>query len=73
MLQKFLAAIIAEGWAREYDARTETEAPLLIEVSDLAAEISQKTLAWLQAELSSSYHEMALALARIRGECYNPM
>ena len=39
----------------------------------LAAELATKTLAWLQAELSSSYHEMALALARIHGECYNLM
>ena len=71
MLQKFLAAIIAEGWAREYDARTETEAPLLIEVSDLAAEISQKTLAWLQVDPPAAYHEMAFTLARIHGECFN--
>ena len=30
-----------------------------------------KTLAWLQAELPAPYHEMALTLARIHGECYS--
>ncbi|OSC96601.1 SNF2 chromatin remodeling protein [Trametes coccinea BRFM310] len=71
MLQKFLAAIISEGWAREYDARAATGSPLLIEVSPLAAELSQKTLAWLQADPPAAYHEMAFTLARIHGECYN--
>lgn len=71
MLQKFLAAIIAEGWAREYDGRKETGAPLLIEVSGLAAEISQKTLAWLQGDPPAAYHEMAFTLARIHSECFN--
>ncbi|KAI0373278.1 SNF2 chromatin remodeling protein [Pilatotrama ljubarskyi] len=71
MLQKFLAAIISECWAREYDARAQPGAPLLIEVSPLAAELSQKTLAWLQADPPAAYHEMAFTLARIHGECYN--
>ncbi|TFK86254.1 SNF2 chromatin remodeling protein [Polyporus arcularius HHB13444] len=71
MLQKFLAAIIAECWAREYDARAESGAPLLIEISGLAAELSQKTLAWLQADPPAAYHEMAFTLARIHGECLN--
>ncbi|KAI0654791.1 SNF2 chromatin remodeling protein [Cubamyces menziesii] len=71
MLQKFLAAIISESWAREYDTRSGPGAPLLIEVSPLAAELSAKTLAWLQAEPPASYHEMAFTLARIHGECYN--
>ncbi|KAI1784054.1 SNF2 chromatin remodeling protein [Ganoderma leucocontextum] len=71
MLQKFLAAIISECWAREYDARAQSDTPILIESSPLAAELSQKTLAFLQAEPPAAYHEMAFALARIHGECYN--
>ncbi|KAH9857622.1 SNF2 chromatin remodeling protein [Lenzites betulinus] len=71
MLQKFLSAIISESWAREYDARSAPGARLLIEASPLAEELSQKTLAWLQAEPPAAYHEMALTLARIHGECYN--
>ncbi|KAI8999034.1 SNF2 chromatin remodeling protein [Trametes punicea] len=71
MLQKFLAAIISECWAREYHSRAGSGAPLLIEISPLAAELSQKTLAWLQAEPPAAYHEMAFTLARIHGECYN--
>lgn len=71
MLQKFLAAIISECWAREYDGRAGPDAPLLISISSLAAELSQKTLAWLQAEPPAAYHEMAFTLARIHGECYN--
>ncbi|KAI0806918.1 SNF2 chromatin remodeling protein [Fomes fomentarius] len=71
MLQKFLAAIISECWAREYDGRAGSDAPLLIEISSLAAELSQKTLAWLQADPPAAYHEMAFTLARIHGECYN--
>ena len=71
MLQKFLAAIISEGWAREYDARAPAGTALLIDASTLAAELAQKTLAWLQAEPPAAYHEMAFSLARIHGECYN--
>ena len=71
MLQKFLAAIISECWAREHDARAGKGAQLLIEASPLAAELAQKTLAWLQADPPAAYHEMAFTLARIHGECYN--
>ncbi|PCH38434.1 SNF2 chromatin remodeling protein [Wolfiporia cocos MD-104 SS10] len=71
MLQKFLAAIISEEWAREYDVRAEKGAQLLTEKSSLAAEVSSKTLAWLQADPPAAYHEMAFTLARIHGECYN--
>lgn len=71
MLQKFLAAIISECWAREYDTRAAPGAPLLIQVSPLALELSEKTLAWLQADPPAAYHEMALTLARIHGECLN--
>jgi len=71
MLQKFLAAIVTEEWAREYDSKADASTPLLIEKSSLAAEISTKTLAWLQADPPAAYHEMAFTLARIHGECYN--
>ncbi|KAH9923909.1 SNF2 chromatin remodeling protein [Epithele typhae] len=71
MLQKFLAAIISEYWARTYDARAGPDAPLLIDASPLAADLAQKTLAWLQADPPAAYHEQAFALARIHGECYN--
>ncbi|KZT70176.1 SNF2 superfamily chromatin remodeling protein [Daedalea quercina L-15889] len=71
MLQKFLAAIISEEWAKDYDAKQGSSAPLLVEKSTLASEISSKTLSWLQAEPPAAYHEMALTLARIHGECYN--
>ena len=71
MLQKFLAAIISECWAREYDTRAQPDTPILIESSPLAAELSQKTLAFLQAEPPAAYHEMAFTLARIHGECFN--
>ncbi|CCM05038.1 uncharacterized protein FIBRA_07240 [Fibroporia radiculosa] len=71
MLQKFLAAIISEEWAREYDATVAPRAPLLTEKSALATEISVKTLAWLQADPPAAYHEMAFTLARIHGECYS--
>lgn len=71
MLQKFLAATVAEEWAREHDLTAGEKAPLLIETSTLAAEISTKTLSWLQADPPAAYHEMAFTLARIQGECYN--
>ncbi|GBE82676.1 Probable helicase [Sparassis crispa] len=71
MLQKFLAAIIAEQWAREYDNTASPSDPLLINKSTLAAEISGKTLAWLQGDAPPAYHEMAFTLARIHGECTN--
>ncbi|OCH89091.1 SNF2 chromatin remodeling protein [Obba rivulosa] len=69
MLQKFLAAIISEEWAKEYSSRAEPSAPLLIEVSPLAAELSSKTLLWLQNEPPAAYHEMAFTLARLHTEC----
>ncbi|OBZ75174.1 hypothetical protein A0H81_04814 [Grifola frondosa] len=71
MLQKFLAAMIAEQWAREYDEKEPPSSSLLIEVSPLATELSSKTLLWLQADPPAAYHEMAFSLARIHGECYN--
>ena len=69
MLQKFLAAIIAEEWAREYDTTTSSSPPL-IESSSLAKELSVKTLQWLQAPPPPAYHEMALSLARIHADCH---
>ena len=71
MLQKFLAAIIAEEWARECDRHATPNSPLLIESSPLAKDLSDKTLAFLQAEPPAAYHEMAHTLSRIHNECYN--
>jgi TATA-binding protein-associated factor len=65
MLQKVLSAIISEEWARECSAKTHVEPPLLIDTSNLAKEISNKTLTWLQASPPAAYHEMAFALAHI--------
>jgi TATA-binding protein-associated factor len=67
MLQKFLAAVISEEWAREY-ATVSTNLPL-IEKSALAEEISTKTLSWLQAKPPPAYHEMAFSLSRIHADC----
>ncbi|CAK5279450.1 unnamed protein product [Mycena citricolor] len=68
MLQKFLGAVIAEEWAREYDDALPS-APRLTEKSTLAQEISGKTLAWLQAPLPAAYHEMTVSLMRIHADC----
>ncbi|KAH0584000.1 hypothetical protein H2248_009577 [Termitomyces sp. 'cryptogamus'] len=68
MLQKFLAAVIAEEWARQHDLAFPSTTPLIDE-SVLAKEISQKTLAWLQATPPPSYHEMAFSLSRIHADC----
>jgi len=71
MLQKFLAATIAEEWARMYDETVPPDAPLLIKMSPLADELSTAALVWLQEDPPAAYHEMAFSLARIHGECYN--
>lgn len=71
MLQKFLAAIICEEWAHGYDAQATLNSPLLIDAQPLAKDISDRTLAFLQADPPAAYHEMAYTLARIHGECYN--
>lgn len=71
MLQKFLAAIISEEWAREHDQNAQPGATALIEQSPLAQEISRKTLLWLQATPPAAYHEMAFTLARIHGDCFS--
>lgn len=67
MLQKFLAAVISEEWAREH-ASISTDRPL-IETSSLAKEVSLRTLSWLQAKPPSAYHEMAFTLSRIHADC----
>jgi TATA-binding protein-associated factor len=71
MLQKFLAAIIAEEWAHTYDISADPTSPLLIEKSSLAKDLSETTLSWLQQDPPAAYHEMAFSLARIHGECFN--
>jgi TATA-binding protein-associated factor len=72
MLQKVLAAIVIEEWAKHYGAEPSTsKRPPLIEASTLAREMSNRTLAWLQSEPPAAYHEMAFTLARIHGECTN--
>ena len=72
MLQKVLAAIVVEEWAKHYDADSSASTrPSLIEASTLAREMSNRTLAWLQGEPPAAYHEMAFILARIHGECTN--
>ncbi|KAG0705295.1 hypothetical protein DFH29DRAFT_1031866 [Suillus ampliporus] len=67
MLQKFLAALVSEEWARAYDA-TSPSAPI-IEAFPLAAELSTMCLAWLQGTPPIAYHEMAFTLHRIHSEC----
>ncbi|KAH9180252.1 hypothetical protein EDB89DRAFT_1900197 [Lactarius sanguifluus] len=72
MLQKVLAAIVVEEWAKHYEADLSTsKRQPLMEISTLAREMSTRTLAWLQSEPPTAYHEMAFALARIHGECTN--
>ncbi|KAH7927090.1 hypothetical protein BV22DRAFT_1193901 [Leucogyrophana mollusca] len=69
MLQKFLAAIVAEEWARAYEATS--PASSIIEKFPLALELSTRSLAWLQAPPPTAYHEMAFTLHRIHAECYS--
>ena len=70
MLQKFLAAIVAEEWAHAYDSTAPPSSPLLLEKSPLAKELSVKVLSWLQASPPAAYHEMAFSLARIHADCH---
>lgn len=69
MLQKFLAAIVAEEWARAYQV-TNPSVPIL-EQYPLAVELSSRSLAFLQAPPPISYHEMAFTLHHIHAECYS--
>jgi TATA-binding protein-associated factor len=71
MLQKLITAIVAEEWAREYEATAPASAPLLIDKSTSAHELSAKILEWLQADPPPAYHEMSFNLARIHSECYS--
>jgi len=67
MLQKFLAAVISEEWAREHGSIS-ADHPL-VEKSSLAKELSIKILSWLQAKPPPAYHEMAFILSRIHADC----
>lgn len=67
MLQKLLAAVVTEEWARE--AELTGEAPL-VQRSALAAEISVHTLGFLLGAPPVAYHEMGYTLARLHTECY---
>ncbi|KAJ7063461.1 SNF2 superfamily chromatin remodeling protein [Mycena amicta] len=67
MLQKFLTAVIAEEWAREYDSLPH-EKPLT-EKSTMAHTLSTNTLTWLQNPPPPAYHEMTLTLVRIHADC----
>ncbi|KAL4065257.1 hypothetical protein J3A83DRAFT_4375778 [Scleroderma citrinum] len=69
MLQKFLAAIVAEEWAHAYEVSNPSGA--ILEQYPLAAELSSRTLAFLQASPPIAYHEMAFTLHRIHAECYS--
>lgn len=67
MLQKFLAALVSEEWARAYE--TTSPNSFIIEAFPLAAELSTMCLAWLQSTPPIAYHEMAFTLHRIHSEC----
>jgi TATA-binding protein-associated factor len=71
MLQKFLTAIIAEEWARQYTemSKTKPDLPPLLKTSTLAQELATKTLNWLQGKPPPAYHEMAFSLSRIHTDC----
>jgi len=68
MLQKFLTAVVAEEWARQYEAFASETSISLVDTSSLAREITTKTLNWLQGKTPPAYHEMTLALSRIHVE-----
>jgi TATA-binding protein-associated factor len=68
MLQKVLAAIVTEEWAREYDASTPS-APPLVDVSTLARSLAEKILDLLQSDAPPAHHEMAVALGNIYQIC----
>jgi TATA-binding protein-associated factor len=71
MLQKVLAAIVSEQWAREYDAMASPDTRPLLAKSPMAQGISKNTLTWLQGDPPPAYHEMAFTLSRIHVDCYN--
>ncbi|KAJ2931331.1 hypothetical protein H1R20_g5658, partial [Candolleomyces eurysporus] len=67
MLQKFLSGTVAEEWAHRY-CRDHPPPPLLLDLSDLARDLSDKSLGWLQAKAPLGYHELTPALLRIHAE-----
>lgn len=71
MLHKFLAAIVAEEWARKYleFLQPKFSGRRLLDVSTLAQELTNRTLAWLHGKPPSAYQEMHFALARIHSDC----
>jgi len=68
MLQKFLAAIIAEEWARNHGEKFKGQGDL-IATSSLAQELAAKTLVFLQGKPPLGYYEMKLSLGRIHADC----
>lgn len=69
MLQKFIAAVVSEEWARECCEIFPSSCQTIFATSPLAKEISTKALAWLQGDPPPAYHEMALTLHRIHADC----
>ncbi|KAJ7581379.1 SNF2 superfamily chromatin remodeling protein [Mycena floridula] len=69
MIQKFLAAVIGEEWARESGVISMVSRHSMFDSSPLAKELSAKTLAWLQGSPPKAYHEMAYTLHRIHTDC----
>ena len=77
MLQKFLSGIIVEEWALKIEEQPtkcegsdgEQKCAKLVKESNLALDLSSEILGFLQSEPPTAYHEMALSLARILGEC----
>jgi TATA-binding protein-associated factor len=67
MLQKFLSGAIAEEWAHRY-YQSHPPPPLLLDHSDLAKDLSDKSLAWLQGKPPLGYHELTPVLVRIHAE-----
>ncbi|KAF5324890.1 hypothetical protein D9611_004580 [Ephemerocybe angulata] len=67
MVQKFLAGVIAEEWAHRYSLKNPSQ-PLLLDRLELAKELSDKSLSWLQGKPPPGYHELTPSLVRIHGE-----
>ena len=62
MLQKFLAAVVVEEWSHKYDKLVEERVKsgggkdILVDVSVLAKDLSDKILLWLQSDPPVAYH-----------------
>jgi hypothetical protein len=65
LLQKFLAATIAEERGRMYGETTPPDAPILVKMSPLADELGTAALVWLQEDPPTAYHEMAFKVSPI--------